>query len=131
MSEKVTGYVLLFAGLAIMVFAFYQVYLVFTNNAKPIKLFSGNPLTNNLLQQSAPSIRSPQEGMTIPMPQIQVVPQETLNEALDTIAYYFLMSFVMGFGFKVSLIGVQLLRPIEVKLKTKEVESPKTSPEKP
>jgi hypothetical protein len=40
MSERITGYILLISGILIMIFAFFQIILVFTGKAQPLPLFS-------------------------------------------------------------------------------------------
>lgn len=125
MSEKVVGYILLFAGLGIMVFAFSQIYLVFTNQAKIPRIFG--PSANSTRSSSSDELSQLQNSKSLlngqgGLPQINLIPQDTINETLNTIAYYFLMSFVLGFGFKIASLGVMTIRPIVVKLKAREIE---------
>lgn len=104
MSEKLTGYILLFLGLLVIVYSAISIFMVFTKKAQPIQLFTG-------------------PGISVSLPNTkptELVPAATLNDISNISAHYLLMSFLLGVGFKLGTLGVQLLRPIEVKLATKQ-----------
>jgi len=124
MSEKVTGYLLLVAGLAIMLFSFINMIMVFTNKAEPVSLFnissdssSGSLDINNLISELQQN-NSQLSNQTIPQPKIDILPPEVLNKTLNISSHFFFITFILGFGYKLSSLGVQLIRPINVKLKS-------------
>lgn len=104
MSEKITGYLLLLGGLVIILLGSVNIYQVFTKQAKPIQLISGEGIKVEIPGSKTPS---------------ELIPADQLNEISNLTAHYLLMSFLVSIGFKVSSLGVQLLRPIEVKLQSK------------
>ena len=105
MSEKITGYLLLATGLLVMLYSASSIYLVFTKKAPPIQLFSGDGIKVEIPGSKTSS---------------ELIPADQLNEISNLSAHYLLMSFLLGVGFKVGTLGIQLLRPIEVKLNTKQ-----------
>ena len=110
MSEKITGYILLFLGLLVIGYSSISIYQVFTKKAQPIQLFTGSGISLDLSGYMPPGT---------PKSKTDLVPANTLNEISNLSAHYLLMSFLLGVGFKVSTLGIQLLRPIEVKLQSK------------
>jgi hypothetical protein len=124
MSEKVTGYLLLVIGLIIMFFSFINMIMVFTNKAEPVSLFnissdssSGSLNINDIISQLQ---QNNQEvtNQTIPQPKIDILPPEVLSKTLNISSHFFFITFVLGFGYKLSSLGIQLIRPINVKLKS-------------
>ena len=123
MSEKVSGYSLLGVGLLIMVFCVVNIVMVFTSKAKPFSVFN---IPSNSSDINATSlnindiVKQFQEGtsQSIPQPKIDILPPEVLNQTLNLSTHFFLMSFILGFGYKLSSLGIQLIRPINVKLRS-------------
>lgn len=122
MREKVIGYSLVSIGLIIMIFCVINMVMVFSDNAKPFSIFnisSSNSALNigdivSQLQKSNPSNLS----QSIPAPKIDILPPEVINQTLNLSTHFFLMTFILGFGYKLSSLGVQFVRPINVKLKS-------------
>lgn len=104
MSEKITGYLLLLGGLVIMFYSAYNIYQVFTKQTQPIQLFAGQGISVEIPGSQTPS---------------ELVSADYLNYTSNLTVHYLLMSFLVSVGFKVSSLGVLLLRPIEVKLQSK------------
>ena len=118
MNERVTGYSLLAMGIVIMLFAVIQVYLVFTNKIQPPSIFQARALSVDLaklLTSSQPQI--PKQPSSAPQGQLEFLSAKNVNQSLNMSLHFFLMSFVLGFGFKISSLGVMLLRPVTVKMK--------------
>ena len=113
MSEKVIGYVLLFAGLAVVCFAGFSVYSVFTKHSKPVELFDFPSVSI-----SADALFDEPQFSKGEAPQIELLPSKILNDTSNTLAHLFLMGFVAGIGSRISSIGASLVRPIVVKLKS-------------
>lgn len=113
MSEKVIGYILLSGGLLVIVFCGVNVYLVFSGQIPPVQLFSGPGISfdpTSLFGGAASGfVAKPQE----------LVPAETLNKTSNIFAHIFLMGFLASIGYKLAALGVQLVRPIVVKIKEK------------
>ena len=105
MTEKITGYVLLILGIILIMFSLVNVYRVFTGIQQPVSLSNSVGLKVAVVPDSDP---------------IEVLRGEDVNQLTNITLYYLLMSFVVSCGFKVSTLGVQLLRPVEVKLSAKE-----------
>lgn len=127
MSEKVTGYLLLIVGLTIMVISVANIFLVFTNKTKPFSVFnlssSGSSALNindiiSQIQKNNPNAAN----QTISPPKLDILPPEVLNQTLNLSTHFFLMSFILGFGYKLASLGAQLIRPIKVKLKSNMLE---------
>jgi hypothetical protein len=129
MSERSTGFSLLGFGVLLMLLTVIQITLVFTNIIKPIPLFSdssGNSPLSSLTQQAGSSTASGQQLPALP----SFMSSQTLNQSLNTMSDFFLMSFIGGFGYKLANLGVLMLRPVVVKLKSKDGEI-KTAPASP
>ena len=110
MSEKIIGYLLLGLGLLTIIFSAFNVYQVFTKQASPIGLFQLKGLSLDVAQYL------PSDPRSATPPPAEIFPAADLNFISNLTAHYLLMSFFIGVGFKVASLGIQLLRPIQVKL---------------
>ena len=122
MSERVSGYLLLIGGIALITFAVVNVYFVFTDQMKPFPLFDFPSIGIDL--SSATEISLSQElqdsGVTIGDAENQtqeLLPGEVLSQTSNIIAHLILMGFLVNAGYKLASLGTQLLRPIVVKVK--------------
>lgn len=131
LSERLVGYILLTLGIIIMFFAAIQIIAVFTGNAKPIKMFSmdskmptqqqSNQTLEDLIAQLQ---QNPQTSLnTASLPTPQLIDPKIINDILNLTVYYVIMQFILGLGFKLSNLGVQLLRPIVIQTKDKKIET--------
>lgn len=125
MSEKVTGYLLLIVGLTIMLITVINIFMVFTNRTKPFSVFkissSSSLNINDIIsqfQKNNLSASPSATNQTITPPKLDILPPEVLNQTLNLSTHFFLMSFILGFGYKLANLGVQLIRTINVKLKS-------------
>ncbi|MBI2034499.1 MAG: hypothetical protein HYT11_02080 [Candidatus Levybacteria bacterium] len=115
MSERVTGYILLGIGICIMLFALGNIYLLFTSKIQPIHLFDTKGISldiNSLMPQLPEGVKLEKKSQGA-----ELISSETINQTLNLSAHFFLMSFVMTFGYKLASLGVMLVRPVVVKLK--------------
>ncbi|MFA9288940.1 MAG: hypothetical protein ACEQSA_03610 [Weeksellaceae bacterium] len=138
MNEKRTGYIMLGIGILIMIFAAIQIVLVFTGKAVTMPLFeasqenSGFDLDGLLqqIQQTSP-YQVPTAG-TAPQttPTVSLMDTNSINKALNLMVYYFIMQFLLGLGYKLASLGVQLIRPIEVVMKNRSFNT-EEQPKKP
>ncbi|MCL4389907.1 MAG: hypothetical protein M1484_01415 [Patescibacteria group bacterium] len=102
MIEKITGYSLLAVGIAAIVFAAFNVYFVFTKQALPIQVFNFPAVSMELVPGTKP---------------VELVSADMLNQSSNLLAHLLLMGFIASIGQKLASLGVQLLRPIVVKVK--------------
>ena len=114
MSEKIVGYILLSLGVFAILFSVFNVYQVFTKKAQPIDLFSFESVSLDLskLAEQAPENADLKQ---------ELLSSDKLNKPLNIAAHLFFMGFVASTGFKVAILGVQLLRPIKVELRESKV----------
>ncbi len=116
MDSKVTGYILLVVGLIIILFASFQVIQVLTGNQTPIQVIHSQGISVDLSQLAA------SQGATQPIPSGQtaeLISSKDLNEFTNLTLHYLLMTFLVSVGFRVSNLGVNLIRTITVKLNQK------------
>jgi hypothetical protein len=124
MSEKISGYLLLGLGLGLMLFSIFSVYMVFTGQSKPVDLFHLNSssfnfsaLTSALSSQyTLPN----QKSATTTATPTEILPMAAINDMSNLSIHYFLFAFLAGVGYKIASLGIQLLRPIQIKLKSTE-----------
>lgn len=122
MTEKITGYILLAAGVMSIIFAALSVYSVFTKKSKPVQLFNFEGISLDVSQLAG---QLPQElpdnlPPNVSLPKAELIPASVLNESSNIFAHVFLMGFIASAGQKIASLGTQLVRPINVKLRTKE-----------
>jgi len=114
MSEKIIGYSFITIGIILIGFAIFSVYSVFTGKMVPFELFKfegvSMPLSAFMGGEVPPGIE---------LPEIEIFPAEVLNSTTNTIAHLFLMGFLAGTGQKIASLGVNLVRPIVVKMEKK------------
>jgi hypothetical protein len=103
MSEKTTGYILLFSGLILITVCAFSVYQVFTKQTSPINYFNLASITVNIPNASV----------------IELMSGKAMSDTANLTIHIVLMTFLVSVGTKISTLGIQLLRPIEVKLNTK------------
>lgn len=127
MSEKNIGYILLVVGILMILGAGLNVYLVFKNQLKPTQLFHTSGLQLNLSQLLGSALPVNVNGPVNANTSSQILSPELINDSSNLLFHFMLMGFIASIGAKIANIGVMLLRPIEVKLKAKEVtvENPK------
>lgn len=112
MHEKTTGYLLLALGILVIIISAIVIFLIFTGRMEPVGVFSINAPTintNDLLPQAAARISEGKE--------IELIPTETFNKTLNMVVQFFLMSFMLNVGYKISSLGVQMLRQVKVEVK--------------
>lgn len=108
MNEKIVGYLLLFTGVAVMVFALFGMSQVFTGRVQPFPLFHLPALSLDL-GSLVPGARVTQKT--------DILPADALNTLFNLFGHLLLMGFVLNFGSKLASLGAQLVRPIKVALR--------------
>lgn len=123
MTEKVTGYILLAVGLAIIIFSGLNVYQVFTKQIEPIQLFNFSGVALDMGSMlGAPENLTPEQQAYLRQQTSTAKPQELIsadmiNQTSNVAAHLFLMGFVATVGYKIASLGIQLMRPIVVQLR--------------
>ena len=116
MLEKIIGYLLLVAGLAIIFFSVFSVYNVFTKRAEPFDLFTFGGVTldlNSLIASSLP----PEQKAQIPKNETELITSNMINQPINIVFHLLLMGFIAGAGFKIASVGAILIRPLKVNFK--------------
>ncbi|PIZ66119.1 hypothetical protein CO051_04505 [Candidatus Roizmanbacteria bacterium CG_4_9_14_0_2_um_filter_39_13] len=126
-TEKIVGYSLLGVGILLMIIASFQIILVFTGKATPIQVMKSAPQKNNQNTTKNVDTTNPDEllkqaqqdpfsllgsGGGLGMPDI--IDPKTINDMLNLTVYYFIMQFVLGLGYKLASLGVQMVRPLKI-----------------
>lgn len=110
MGEKNLGYVLLCAGLFFMILAVAVIVLTLMNKISPITVFNipAPTINTSSFMPAIPGLPK-SEGADI-----SVLPTDAFNKILNIGAEFMLMYFILSFGFKLSDLGVKMLRPIKI-----------------
>lgn len=125
MHTKTAGYILLGVGIIIMLVAAFQVYTVFTGKSEPTSLFNAKGLSLDPQTLLSGMSDIPTSALSKSKP-LEVFSPKDFNKTLNMTSHFFLMSFILGLGFKLSSLGVMLLRPVEVKMKEQTPQIPLT-----
>lgn len=120
--EKLIGYLLLAAGLLMILLSLFLVFNTLTGKFKP-------PQVSNYklppLELALPTtIQVPEgtqlpEGLQVPANATSTklqIPNEIFNDLLGISFYYLLMMFLASTGYKVAGIGVKMIKDIKVKI---------------
>jgi hypothetical protein len=120
MSEKIIGYILLLLGL-VLIFAFsLNVFLVFTKQASPVSYFKLPSLTLN----TAAFIPDQLKNQIQTPPNMELLSGQALSDMANLTLHLVLMSFLVGVAFKIASLGIQLIRPISIKLPSANLKPP-------
>lgn len=120
MNEKVTGYILLIVGIAIMLFSVINIYLIFSKELTSLKDTSNYSASGNtpVLGDIQKNLLNASGSINTNSLFSNFIPPQTINQTLIVTVEFFLFSFLLSFGYKISSLGVLLIRPINVKLKS-------------
>ncbi len=117
MSERVVGYILLISGIFIALGCVFNIYLTFTRKVAPISLFNLPGISFDITQSLPQDLKNVLNRSA--NTKTEIFPASELNLSLNLFAHVMLMGFILNFGFKLAGLGIQLLRPINIDLKTK------------
>lgn len=127
MKEKIIGYSFLIIGIIIIIYSAISVYSVFTGKKQAYPLFDFKSIslnTSNLINQNLPAEIQQLLSQTSSSQQTEIIPAAALNNSSNIFAHLILMGFMATIGFKISSLGIMLIRPIKVKLNQKEESEP-------
>lgn len=130
MSEKFVGFSLLSVGLLLIFGAIISIFLVFTNRMKPVSLIQQSGIKLDLTSLlGEPVLPRPSSANST----VELISGATISDLTNLFLHVVLMGFITSGGYKIASLGIQLLRPIEVELKTKPSPIPpyRESPLKP
>ena len=129
MNEKIIGYILLVCGIAIIVYSAINVTSVFTGNSQPIDLFKLSGISVDIKDMIGKDL-TPEQRKQLAKSEIQtqqeILKAELVNSPLNYISHIVFMTFIAGVGFRIAKLGVMLVRPIKVSLKSQESIHPPT-----
>lgn len=117
MGEKAIGYMFMIIGVGVIGLAGYSVYSVFTGSITAFPLFNFSGVT-----VPASSLLGA-EFANASIPDIEIFPAEILNGTTNILAHLFLMSFIVTVGYKIAMLGVNLVRPVIVKVEGAKIPS--------
>lgn len=132
MTEKYVGYSLLVTGILLMVFAVIQIIMVFTGKAEPIQVFQYEEAQQEEVQEPLDQealMRQLQSGNLSGLADLGMssglsgfgIDAESINKMINLTVYYFIMQFVLSLGFKLSSLGVQMVRPMNVTVQRNKI----------
>lgn len=105
-----------------MLFAISQVYLLFTHKVKPYDIFQNPVATEAKKFTREELLADPSLAIQMQSDIMSNILKQEMGKSLNFGASLFFMYFVMTFGFRLSSLGVQLVRPIKVAMRAKSVE---------
>ena len=127
-GHMIWGYLLLFTGVMIIFVASLQVYGLYKGTVPitPIFKFPGIKLYLASLQPKMDNgaiaemarkagVEVPKMAELPPMEPTEIFSAEMINQSSNLGAFVFFMGFAVNVGYKVSSLGVKLIRPLYVK----------------
>ena len=108
MNEKITGYILLTVGIGIILISALNIFMVVTGQAKPFQIFNFPAIGLDLNS----ALGLPTKGATS-----QLVSASMINDTTNLLAQIFIVGFFVNVGYKIASLGIELLRPVVVKLR--------------
>jgi hypothetical protein len=125
MNEKLVGYALLVVGVSIVLLPAYNVYQVFEKEKQVIEFFSFEgvsvDITSGFVNQLDPALKS--QLVESEPEKTEIVSADQINKPLNLFTHVFFMGFFLNVGYKIAMLGVELLRTVTV-----DISKIKTSP---
>ena len=120
MSEKIIGYLLLGAGILIILLSGLNAYTILTKSSQPVNLLNLPALSLDLNQLLAGALPAEVRNQLpkSPASTTELFPASGLNFIVNLSLHLLLLGFFVSAGYKIAQLGVQLLRPINVQLKS-------------
>jgi len=109
MTKKIFGWILIIAGLAIIVFALYFSYTIFTGKMKAPEIFKPE---NNTAALTAPLNQQDLQNSIDQAIQEQIkniVPSEFITQFFNLISWSIFAGLLIFGGAKISAIGIKML----------------------
>ena len=125
LSDRIIGYILFVAGIAIILCSAFNVYKVFTRGFEPVQLFDFQGIGLDASSLIGSDLSSEQRALlnqSGAQTKLEIVPGSLLNQTSNVMAHLLLMGFLASVGYKIANLGILMLRPVVVKLIGKEAE---------
>ncbi len=104
--NKIIGYILLLAGLLLIVVPLYQTYTIFTGKGVPPQVFKTQTVTPPATQSNNPFDIQQQMQKAL----ISILPIELINNTLNLTSWIILLWILMFGGGQIANIGIKLLK---------------------
>jgi len=104
-TSKIIGYLLLVAGLALMIFTLYQSYSIFTGKTLPAQVFT-KPVALQVDETASPLDVQKQMQNAL----IKIIPIDFINNTLNLGSWLLLMWIMIFGGGKIADIGVKMIK---------------------
>lgn len=118
MDNKIVGYIFIIVGVVIIAFSALSVYSVFTGQSEPYNLFNFDGIS-----LPVSSLLGPEMAAAGDVPDVELVKPEMLNSTTNTLSHLLLMGFLASVGYRIAMIGANLVRPIVIKTNGKKIQS--------
>lgn len=122
MNDKMVGYSLITLGLAIIIFALISIVSIIRGGVHAPEYFNFEGISIDTAQIADVSVPDELENAGVKVqpkasnPQ-EIVPADLLNKTTNLFIHIILMGFVVNVGFKISMIGTSLSRPVMIRTK--------------
>ena len=85
-----------------------NIYFLVTGQARPFQIFNFSGINLDLASAL---------GLTSKGASIELISSQMLNDTSNLIAQLFIVGFFVNVGYKIASLGIELLRPVVVKLR--------------
>ena|SRR3989344_8596790 len=102
--HKIIGYVLLLAGLLLIIMPLFQAYNIFTGNALPAQVFKQEKVETTGPNNPFDIQQQVQKGIA------NIMPIDLINNTLNLSSWMILMLILIFGGSKIAGIGIQLIK---------------------
>lgn len=113
-SDRLVGYLLFVLGILIIFYSAFNVYKVFTKAFEPVQLFSFQGIGIDAASLGGSETKSSGSN------KLEIIPGSMINQMSNVLAHILLMGFLASIGYKVASLGIMMLRPVVVKLQSKD-----------
>ena len=107
-AEKIIGYVLLGAGLVLILLAVNSAYTVFTGAGNPPALFKMDSIVIN--------VNNPSGGTN----SVELLSGAIASRFADMVSWYILMFFLLQAGAAIAGLGIKLVKEIRLTVKSRD-----------
>lgn len=108
--NKILGYLLLAAGLALIIFALFQSYNIFTGNSQaPLVFKTINFQPQKSEESNSSSDDQKQINQEISKQISQIIPADTLPKVLNLLIWSMLAGILIFGGGQVAILGIRLI----------------------
>ncbi len=119
--EKITGYILIVLGLAIVCIAGWNGLMVFTGKAEPIRIFISSQISPSTTQISQIPGGQSNEVLASLQPVLSSLVGQTMGpnmeKPINITIHFLILGFFVTIGFRIASIGAMLVRSITYKIK--------------